>query len=238
MDRPPLPLDTMASQTRVLTATDPLTGQTVTRRTARTYHAAIVWTGANGALYTYGWAGRPDLAAATLKKVHRAGVADARLAPVTADPWAAVEPVAQAAAPAPVAQAAVEPVAQAAVEPVAQAAAPAPVAPVAQAPVEPVAQARPRSLAPLAADFGRSLGLGLGLGRGGAIRPPLPTRRPVTLPGEEDRPPAPVAQGPGPELPTVASIRADAAAGRVVSLYELTQAQARERVRAAQAPTA
>jgi hypothetical protein len=38
-----------------------------------------------------------------------------------------------------------------------------------------------------------------------------------------------VAQGPGPELPTVASIRADAIAGRVVSLFELTQAQARER---------
>jgi len=80
-----------------------------------------------------------------------------------------------------------------------------PVAPATPEPVAPVAQARPRSLAPLAADLAQSLGLG----RGGTIRP---ARRPVTLPGEEGRPPAPVAQGPGPELPTLATLSAKGAA--------------------------
>jgi hypothetical protein len=175
------------AQARTITATDPLTGQTVTRKTARTYCAAVVWIGSDGSLHAHAWAGRPDLAAAALAKVHRAGIADARLAPVTGDPWAAPEPAAPVAAPEPVAE------------------------PVAAAP-EPVAQARPRSLAPLAADLGRSLGLD----RRGEIRAqaaPYPIRHNCTsepargplLPGEPGHPPAPVAQGPGPELPPMAA---------------------------------
>jgi hypothetical protein len=97
------------AQARTITATDSLTGQTVTRLTARTYHAAVVWVGADGALHAHAWAGRPDLAVAALAKVHRAGIADARLAIVTGDPWATPEPTAPVAAPEPVVETVTEP---------------------------------------------------------------------------------------------------------------------------------
>jgi hypothetical protein len=149
-------------ETRTLTATDPVTGQTVTRRTARTYHAAVVWTAADGTLHAHAWCGRPDLAAAALIRMQRAGVSDARLAPVTGDPWAAqAEPVAPA-----------------------------------RPRVNATAAPAPVSLAGLAADMGRSLGLA------GAGHLPAARRRPV-LPGELTPPPAAPAGGPGPELPAL-----------------------------------
>ena len=95
-------------------------------------------------------------------------------------------------------------------------------APVAVPVAEPVAQARPRlnatsepapvSLAPLAADLGRSLGLA-GAGH-------LPAARRVTLPGEP-LPPAPPA--PPAEPITLPELRAAAAAGRPVSLARLAR---------------
>lgn len=99
------------AQTRTLTALDPVTGARVTRRTARTYVAAVVWTAVDGSVHVHAWAGRPDLAAKQLAKLERLGIAGTpRLAPVVGDPWAeapaAPEPVAE---PAPAAVA--EPVA-------------------------------------------------------------------------------------------------------------------------------
>ena len=163
--------------TRTITARDPLTGQTVTRRTARTYHAAVVWTAADGSLHAHAWAGRPDLAAAALAKVKRAGIAGARLAPVTGDPWATAEP-----APMPAAE-------------------PAPAEPVA-GPARLNATSEPAlvSLAALAADLGRSLGLA---GGGFGI---LPGRRRVTLPGETLPPEPPAAVDCRLTLPRVATL--------------------------------
>lgn len=83
---------------RTLTATDPVTGATVTRTTDRIYVAAVVMTAHNGGAYAVAWAGRPDLAAKALAQ--RGGEARGyRLAPVTADPWATPEPAAAPAAP-------------------------------------------------------------------------------------------------------------------------------------------
>ena len=72
---------------RTITATDPLTGATLTRSTDRIYWAAVVWTSSTGEVRAAAWAGRPDLAAKALAQ--RGGEARGyRLAPVTADPWA------------------------------------------------------------------------------------------------------------------------------------------------------
>jgi hypothetical protein len=94
-----------ARKARTLTATDPVTGATVTRTTDRIYVAAVVMTAHNGGAYAVAWAGRPDLAAKALAQ--RGGEARGyRLAPVTADPWAAPAPAAAApAAPEPAAAA-------------------------------------------------------------------------------------------------------------------------------------
>ena len=82
----PLPLSPMA-QTRTIVAVDPATGARFTRRTARTYVAVVV-TGdpAQGKAWAQNWAGRPDLAQKQLAKW--GPESNARLAPVTEDPWA------------------------------------------------------------------------------------------------------------------------------------------------------
>lgn len=77
------------AKTRTIAAIDPVTGARITRRTARTYYAAIVCTLSSGAPYAYAWAGRADLAAAQLAKYQRCCPdGDARLALVTEDSWA------------------------------------------------------------------------------------------------------------------------------------------------------
>jgi hypothetical protein len=192
------------SATRTITATDPVTGQTVTRRTARTYNAAVVWTAADGSLHAHAWAGRPDLAAAALAKVTRAGIADARLAPVTGDPWAdaawALEAAGRPVTPAAVAQAAAS-------------------CPPLRTRYGATGEPTPPDLAALAADLGRSLGLA-GAGH-------LPAARRVTLPGE----PLPPAPPPPPAEPiTLPELRAAAAAGRPVSLARLARALAGETI--------
>jgi hypothetical protein len=187
---------------RTLTATDPVTGATVPRTTDRVYVAAVVMTAHNGGAYAVAWAGRPDLAAKALAQ--RGGEARGyRLAPVTCDPWAAPEPAAVAATPAPAAV----PLAAATPEPrgpllPGEPAAPAPVPPAGPAPTLPTlervtpdavapaqaaraaalaleaaappagagvaahraaaAAGRPVSLAALARDLGRGLGLATG----------------------------------------------------------------------------
>lgn len=89
-----------ARKARTLTATDPATGQTVTRRTDRVYVAAVVFTSSNGKVYAAAWAGRPDLAAKALEKKGVGSENGYRLAPVTSDPWATPEPEPTPAAPA------------------------------------------------------------------------------------------------------------------------------------------
>jgi hypothetical protein len=158
-----------ARKARTLTATDPATGQTVTRRTDRVYVAAVVYTSSNGKVYAAAWAGRPDLAAKALEKRGVGSENGYRLAPVTSDPWATPEPE-----PTPVAPATPEPVAA---EPVS--AAPEPCRPLlpgeplaAPAAPEPggglaahraaAAAGRPVSLAALSRDLGRGRGLSAG----------------------------------------------------------------------------
>jgi hypothetical protein len=98
-------------KTRTITATDPLTGATLTRATDRVYVAAVVFTDRAGRVRAAAWAGRPDLAAKALAQ--RGGAAEGyRLAPVTADPWATPTPE-------PVATPTPEPVATPTPEPVA-----------------------------------------------------------------------------------------------------------------------
>ena len=85
------------AQTRTITARDPITGATFKRRTARTYHAAVV---VGDPAQAVAWCGRPELAAKRLAEV-AATHPTARLALVVADPWAepapaAAEPVAEA----------------------------------------------------------------------------------------------------------------------------------------------
>lgn len=81
------------AQTRTIAAVDPVTGTRFTRRTARTYCAAIVCTLSNGKAHAYAWAGRADLAAAQLAKYQRCCPdGDARLAPVVEDARADAEP--------------------------------------------------------------------------------------------------------------------------------------------------
>jgi len=90
------------AQTRVLTAVDPATGARITRRTARTYVAVVViGDPAQGEAHPATWCGRPDLAEKALRKFSRP---DARLAPVVEDPWAEAEaaPAPAQAEPAPV----------------------------------------------------------------------------------------------------------------------------------------
>ena len=89
-----------ARKARTLTATDPATGQTVTRRTDRVYVAAVVYTSSDGKVYAAAWAGRPDLAAKALEKTGVGSENGYRLAPVTSDPWATPEPEPTPAAPA------------------------------------------------------------------------------------------------------------------------------------------
>lgn len=72
--------------TKTLKAVDPQTGAVITRRTARTYVAALVFTGGNGELICDSWCGRPDLADKALAKIRKARPS-ARLAPVV-DPAA------------------------------------------------------------------------------------------------------------------------------------------------------
>ena len=80
-----------ARKARTLTATDPVTGATVTRRTDRVYVAAVVFTSSTGKVTAAAWAGRPDLAAKALAQ--RGGAANGyRLAQVTSDPWATATP--------------------------------------------------------------------------------------------------------------------------------------------------
>jgi hypothetical protein len=95
------PLYRLASpmaQTRTITARDPITGATFKRRTARTYHAAVVIDTAAGPK-AMAWVGRPDLAPKQLER-HSTADRPARLALVVADPWAepapaVAEPVAE-----------------------------------------------------------------------------------------------------------------------------------------------
>jgi len=85
-----LPLVPMAAP--LITAVDPITGACLTRRTARTYFAAVVIDTAKGPK-ALAWCGRPDLADKRLGEI--AAVNDsARLALVVADPWAEPAPAA------------------------------------------------------------------------------------------------------------------------------------------------
>lgn len=81
------------AQTRTITARDPQTGATFTRRTARTYHAAVIIDTAAGPK-AMAWVGRPDLAPKQLERHSTAGE-PARLALVVADPWAEPAPAAE-----------------------------------------------------------------------------------------------------------------------------------------------
>ena len=78
------------AQTRTITARDPITGATFTRRTARTYYAAVV---VGDPAEPVAWCGRPELAAKRLAEV-TATRPSARLAPVVEDPWAEPAPAA------------------------------------------------------------------------------------------------------------------------------------------------
>ena len=192
------------AQTRVLVAIDPATGARITRRTARTYVAVVViGDPAQGEAYPATWCGRPDLAEKALRKFSRP---DARLAPVVEDPWAEAE-----AAPAP-----------------AQAE-PAPV--VAEPEAEAVAHlchkfpvSTPATWAPAVA---RLQARGAAVTVGAILRE---AERPgPVLPGEPEpvaarvAEPAPVTL-PGENREAVAALRADAAAGRRVSLASLARA--------------
>lgn len=148
-----------ARKARTLTATDPATGATVTRRTDRVYVAAVVFTSSSGKVTAAAWAGRPDLAEKALAK--RGGAAHGyRLAPVTADPWATPEPTPAApVAPEP------EPLAAARVTlPGEPAATPLPPAPGGGLAAHRAAAAagRPVSLAALSRAIGRDLALANG----------------------------------------------------------------------------
>ena len=80
------------AQTRTITARDPITGATFKRRTARTYHAAVIIDTAAGPK-AMAWVGRPELAPKQLDRYSTAGE-PARLALVAADPWAEPGPAA------------------------------------------------------------------------------------------------------------------------------------------------
>ena len=76
---------------RTITATDPATGAQITRRTDRAYVAAVVTDDLKGQAYAVAWAGRPDLAAKALAQ-RGGAANGYRLAPVTSDPWATATP--------------------------------------------------------------------------------------------------------------------------------------------------
>lgn len=143
---------------RTITATDPATGAQLTRRTDRVYVAVVV-TGdpAQGHAWAQNWAGRPDLAAKALAKW--GPDSHARLAPVTADPWATPAPAAQA-EPAPAAPAPAPRVTLPG-EPPADPLPPAPGGGLA-AHRAAAAAGRPVSLAALSRTLGRELGLATG----------------------------------------------------------------------------
>ena len=150
---------------RTITATDPATGAAITRSTDRVYVAAVVTTDLKGRAYAVAWAGRPDLAVKALAQ--RGGAAKGyRLAPVTYDPWATPEPAAVAATPEPAAVplAAATPEPRGPLLPGEPAAAPLPPAPGGGVAAHRAAAAagRPVSLAALARDLGRDLGLATG----------------------------------------------------------------------------
>jgi hypothetical protein len=81
------------TKTKTLKAVDPQTGAIFTRRTERSYVAAVVFTDSRGETCCDSWCGRPDLADKALTKA-RKGCPSARLAPV-------VDPAAPAPAPHP-----------------------------------------------------------------------------------------------------------------------------------------
>jgi len=197
------------AQTRVLVAVDPATGARITRRTARTYVAVVViGDPAQGEAHPATWCGRPDLAEKALRKFSRP---DARLAPVVEDPWAEAE-----AAPVVAEPEAVDRLGFATFNPE----------------TEGLSEALPPDCYPPAT---RQLRPGVtddidvinrSLTQAGAT--PLPTRRPV-LPGEPEpvaarvTEPGPVTL-PGENREAVATLRADAVAGRRVSLASLARA--------------
>ncbi len=92
----PLPI---VAKLQTLKAVDPVTGAAFSRRTARTYVAAVVFTGSQGQPICDSWCGRPDLAQAALAKALRAWPS-ARLAPV-AEPTPAAPAAEPVATPAP-----------------------------------------------------------------------------------------------------------------------------------------
>ncbi len=189
------PLPAMA-QTRVLVAVDPATGARITRRTARAYVAVVV-TGdpAQGQAHAQGWCGRPDLAARALAKWE--GRCHARLAPVVEDPWAEAE------------------VAPVVAEPAAEAVAHL---------CRKFPTSSPGTWAPAVA---RLQARGAAVTVGAILRE---TERPgPVLPGEPEPVAARVAEPgpvtlPGEDREALAALRADAAAGRRVSLASLARA--------------
>jgi hypothetical protein len=183
------------AQTRVLTAVDPATGARITRRTARTYVAVVViGDPAQGEAQAATWCGRPDLAEKALRKFSRP---DARLAPVVEDPWAEAE-----AAPV---------VAEPEAEAVAHLCRKFPIS-------------TPATWAPAVA---RLQAQGAAVAVGAILRE---TERPgPVLPGEPEPVAARVAEPgpvtlPGEDRAAVAALRADAVAGRRVSLASLARA--------------
>jgi hypothetical protein len=192
------------AQTRVLTAVDPATGARITRRTARTYVAVVViGDPAQGEAHPATWCGRPDLAEKALRKFSRP---DARLAPVVEDPWAEAE-----AAPAPAQAEAAPVVAEPEAEAVAHLCRKFPIS-------------TPATWAPAVA---RLQARGAAVTVGAILRE---TERPgPVLAGEPEPVAARVAEPgpvtlPGEDRAAVAALRADATAGRRVSLASLARA--------------
>ena len=172
---------------RTITAADPITGTTFSRRTARAYVACVVWTGRNGETLAGSWAGSPDLAAAALVKARKVNPS-ARLAPVVSDPWTAPEPEAAPAA-----------------EPLPQIAPAAPAAAAADQAAAAADQARADWLAGCAdPDHPASQYLADLEARKARRRVMAAARRPV-MPGEALPPEPPAWGGTGPELPPLPS---------------------------------
>ena len=215
------------AQTRTIVAVDPATGARFTRRTARTYVAVVV-TGdparGESAVTAHAWAGRPELAAKQLARW--GGQHYARLAPVVEDSWTeppAAEPAVSAEPPAR-AQVEIDPYKQGrwqrtgiGPDPVAVAERRAArwaernpehsyrVVAVAPAAAEPVAPEPVVSAEPVVAPYD-------------VARLGFATFNPETEGLSED---------PAPE-PTLSELRADAAAGRPVSLAALSRTLGRE----------
>ena len=219
---------------RTITATDPATGATLTRSTARAYCAVVVvGDPALGEAWPRNWAGRPDLAAKALAK-WAPYCPHARLAPVTSDPWAAPEP--EPATPEPAAAPAApvatpDPLAAAAAELVAALAGGPALEPLNPAGGAFETEALARAAADLITATGQMMAAPYLAGPGHLGRPeplgpePTATAARVTLPGE---PPAPAPVAPAGPQPTLPTLRAAAAAGRPVSLAALSRTLGRE----------